>query len=143
MARPKNKLDAVKKFVTQLCLAAIAVTCLWFAGVGLSRTVIARPFGGNQPGPHGVQITGPRTFKVPKGFKPPQGLGPLPGQTLIPGKHGTANVVIYLNRGEAAIDWNAWMSALHIVLLIGVIAFALAMADRGLRIARRRRTSPL
>jgi len=39
------------------------------------------------------------------------------------------------------MDWHSWMSAVHIVLLIVIIAFVLAAIDREIRVARRRRVS--
>lgn len=134
MPRAKSKQRVARRFVTQL-FAAVPVNGLRFAGVGFSRTVIARPLGGDESGSNGIHAI------VPKNFKLPKGLIPQPGQTYIRGKNDTAPLVIHLNRGDAAIDCHAWTSALQIDLLVGMIAIALAWIDRGLRIARRHRIS--
>jgi hypothetical protein len=133
MSRTKSKWRATKKFFTQFSFAAIAVTVLWFAGVGFSRTVLSRPLGGDE------SASNDKHFSVPKGFKFPKGFVPQPGQTYIKGKNGSGPVLIHLSRGDAAMDWQSWMSPLHIILLIVLIVFVLAQIDRGLRNSRRRR----
>jgi hypothetical protein len=135
MPTTKHKYGATRKFITQFSYAAIVVTGLWFAGVGFSRTVLARPLGGDESSSNLKQFT------VGKGFKLPKGFVPRPGQTYIPGKNGHGPVLVYLHQNNAAFEWHAWMGALRIVLLIVVIASVLALIDRSLRAARRARVS--
>jgi hypothetical protein len=126
MSRSKSKVRIAIKFVTQFLMAAIVVTGLWFAGVGFSRTLVARAIGGDEPNSRSQRVN------APKGFRP------QPGQTYIPGKNGSAPQLVHLGRGDTAIDWHAWTGALHIVLLVALIAFVLSVIERGLRRARRR-----
>lgn len=135
MPTTKHKFGATRKFITQFSYATIAVTVLWFAGVGFSRTVLARPLGGDEPSSNLKQ------FSVGKGFKLPKGFVPQPGQTYVPGKNGHGPVIVYLHQNNAAFQWHDWMGALRIVLLIAVLAFVLALVDRLLRAARRTRVS--
>jgi len=130
MPRARSKGRAAAKFAKQFVVAAVVVTGLWFAGVGFSRSALSRPLGGDS-GPNGRQFSVTRNLRIPEGFKP------QPGKTYILGKNGVAHLVNF-HGGDSAIDWQAWTGALHIVLLVGIIAFVLAMIDRGLRGSRRR-----
>jgi hypothetical protein len=135
--RTRSRLRATKKFITQFCFAALAVTGLWFAGVGFSRTILSRPLGGDENGSNGghfISFSG-KPFKVPKG------LHPHPGRTYIRGIDGAGPNLFRTNRGDPTFDWQSWMSAVHIIALIVVIALGLALIDRRLRVARRHRAS--
>ncbi len=131
--RTKSKLHATGKFVRQTFYAALAVTSLWFAGVGFSRTVLARPLGGDEKELFGGHFRSGKPIKLPKNFVP------HPGRTFVPGKDGSQSVLINLNRSNSQMDWRDWTSAVHIVVLIVIIATVLAAIDRGIRASRRRR----
>ena len=133
--KTKSKFHAAGKFIKQFFYAALAITGLWFAGVGFSRTVLARPLGGDEKESFGGNFRGGKPIKLPKNFVPQT------GRTYVPGKDGSKPDLINLNQGNSKMDWQAWMSAVHIVLLIVIIAFVLAAIDRGLRASRRRRVS--
>ncbi|MGD0693154.1 MAG: hypothetical protein ABSA22_12525 [Acidimicrobiales bacterium] len=135
MLKTKSKSNATGKFIKQFFYAALAITGLWFAGVGFSRTVLARPLGGDEKESFGGHFREGKPIKLPKNFVPQT------GQTYVPGKDGSKPVLINLNQGNSKMDWQAWMSAVHIVLLIVIIAFVLAAIDRELRASRRRRVS--
>jgi hypothetical protein len=79
-------------------------------------------------------------FATPKNLKLPGGFTPQPGKTYILGKNGTPRL-IEVHTGGVPIDWQAWTSVLRIVLLVAIVAFVLAVIDRGLRNSRRRRVS--
>jgi hypothetical protein len=133
--RTKGNLQTTGKFIKQSFYALLAITGLWFAGVGFSRTVLARPLGGDEKESFGGHFRGGKPIKLPKN------LIPQTGQTYVPGKDSSKPVLINLNQGNSKMDWQAWMSAVHIVLLIVIIAFVLAAIDRELRSSRRRRVS--
>jgi hypothetical protein len=133
--RTDRRFHATGKFFKQFFYAAVAVTGLWFVGVGFSRTVLARPLGGDESESYGGRFRAGKAIKLPKNFVPQS------GRTYVPGKNGSGPVLVNLNQSNSAMDWHSWMSALHIVLLIVVIALVLAVIDRQLRVARRRRIS--
>src|SRR5580704_568005 len=99
MPRTKSKLHVARKFLIQFFAAVIAVTGLWFAGVEFSRTVLARPLGGDESGSNGKHFSVLKSLKLPKGFTP------QPGKTYIRGKSGIPHLV-ELHNGDAAIDWH-------------------------------------
>jgi hypothetical protein len=133
--RTKSKFRATSKFIKQFLYAAAAVTGLWFVGVGFSRTVLARPLGGDQSESYGGRFLAGKPIKLPKNFVP------NPGKTYVPGRNGSGPELVHLNQSNSAMDWHAWMSAVHIVLLIVAIALVLAAIDRGRRVLGRRRVS--
>jgi hypothetical protein len=133
--KTKNRFLATGKFIKQFFCAALVIAGLWFAGVGFSRTILARPLGGDQKESFGGHFRGGKPIRLPKN------LGPQTGQTYVPGKDGSKSILINLNQGNSKMDWQSWMSAVHIVLLIVIIAVVLAVIDRELRASRRRRVS--
>jgi hypothetical protein len=133
MPRTKGKLRATKKFFTQFSFAAVAVTGFWFAGIGFSRTILSRPLGGDQNEPNSGRFLEGKKITVPKGFVP------QPGGSYLRGKNGD-NLIVF-HRGDPTMNWQDWMSAVHIIALIVVIAVVLAMIDRRIRVRRRRRVA--
>jgi hypothetical protein len=133
MQRAKSRLRVVKKFIAQFSFAAVAVTGLWFAGVGFSRTILSRPLGGDENGSNGGRFLEGKKITVPKGFVP------QPGGSYLRGRNGD-NLIVF-HRGDPTMNWQDWMSAVHIIALIVIFAVVLALIDRRIRVRRRRRVA--